>query len=81
MNLDFRDLLMLDGEEYMVSNKTILDDREYYYLCQKDSSKIKIVYRINDEMFDVTDPSEPKVVMEKMCLNAKIILNEEKGQN
>ncbi|MDE5539296.1 MAG: hypothetical protein K2J20_02275 [Bacilli bacterium] len=73
MSLDFRDTLWLDNHEYIVSNKILYNDKEYYYLSNA-NNKIKIVYKLDDEMFDVTNVAELKIVLEMMNYKARVLL-------
>ncbi len=75
MILDYRDIISLDYQKYMVCNKVLYNNKEYYYLSNLDNPTVKIVYRENNEMFEVTDTSQLKIILDKMCRNARVILN------
>lgn len=57
MIIDIKDVLTLDdNNEYVVISKINYDNKNYYYLLDKnDSGNIKFCYQDNDELVELND--------------------------
>ena len=73
MTINIKDTLALDdNNEYVVVSKISVDDKNYFYLIDKnDNSNVKFCYQDNDELVELNDKELVTRLLPLFVENAK----------
>ena len=73
MTINIKDTLTLDdNNEYVVVSKISVDDKNYFYLIDKnDNSNVKFCYQDNDELVELNDKELVTRLLPLFVENAK----------
>ena len=73
MTINIKDTLTLDdNNEYVVVSKINVDDKNYFYLIDKnDNSNVKFCYQENDELVELNDKELVTRLLPLFVENAK----------
>ena len=73
MIINIKDTLTLDdNNDYVVVSKVIVDDKNYFYLIDKnDNSNVKFCYQDNDELVELNDKELVTRLLPLFVENAK----------
>ena len=73
MIINIKDTLTLDdNNEYVVVSKVSVDDKNYFYLIDKnDNSNVKFCYQDNDELVELNDKELVTRLLPLFVENAK----------
>ena len=73
MTINIKDTLTLDdNNEYAVVSKISVDDKNYFYLIDKnDNSNVKFCYQDNDELVELNDKELVTRLLPLFVENAK----------